>query len=250
MKTCFIYQPQGTGDIIFIQKIIHHYKSLGYKIVFPLYPYFIWLKEYLAQDLVEFPMLGADRTIQEPFENSDRFFYLMGSTYALFRKPVHAVDFVYLSCGPATMEREEMMTAKYSVAEVSYDNWQNYVNIKRNYEKENRLFYEVLGLRDGVEYTLINESSSSEKLDIAPVGNSVYMKQIEGYTVFDWITVIEKCSRLITIDTSVPIIAEVYMPNTVPCHLINRYSPPTFVDLPKIFKLNWQYCITPEDIVI
>lgn len=250
MKTCFIYQPQGTGDIIFIQKIIHHYKSLGYKIVFPLYPYFIWLKEYLAQDLVEFPMLGADRTIQEPFENSDRFFYLMGSTYALFRKPVYAVDFVYLSCGPATMEREEMMTAKYSVAEVSYDNWQNYVNIKRDYEKENRLFYEVLGLRDGVEYTLINESSSSEKLDIAPVGNSVYMKQIEGYTVFDWITVIEKCSRLITIDTSVPIIAEVYMPNTVPCHLINRYDPPTFVDLPKIFKLNWQYCITPEDIVI
>jgi len=251
MKTCFIYQPQGVGDIIFIQKVIHHYKSLGYKIVWPLYPYFIWLKEYLAQDGVEFPLLGGDRKIFEPFENSEKFFYLMGSTYALFRKPVVALDFIYLSCGPATLDAEEMMTAKYSVADVDYTDWQDYVKINRNLEKEHELFYNVLGLRDNEPYTLINEYCSSHRVDINPVGNSVYMKTIPGYTAFDWITVIERCSRLITMDTSVPILAEVFMPRETPCHLLNRYTPATFVDLPKIFtRHNWQFCITPEDIKI
>jgi hypothetical protein len=77
------------------------------------------------------------------------------------------------------------------------------------------------------------------------------MKTIPGYTAFDWITVIERCSRLITMDTSVPILAEVFMPRETPCHLLNRYTPATFVDLPKIFtRHNWQFCITPEDIKI
>jgi hypothetical protein len=250
--TCFVYQPQGTGDIIFIQKIIHHYKSLGYKIIFPLFEYFGWLRPYLAQEGVEFPLLSNDRKIMEPFWASDIFYYLMGSTWALFRKPVVAVDFIYLSCGPSTLDNdEEMMTSKYKVSDVDWDNWQDFVKINRNLEKEHELFYDVLGLKDGDEYTLINENCSSHRIDIDPVGNSVYMKNIPGYTVFDWITVIEKCSRLITIDTSVPILAEVYMPKHVPCHLLNRYDPPSFVDLPKIFtRLNWQYCTTPEEIVI
>lgn len=251
MKTCFIYQPQGIGDIIFIQKIVSHYKQLGYKIVWPLYPYFGWLRTYLAQEGVEFPLLSNDRKIDEPFEHSDQFHYLMGSAYAIFRKPVHALDFVYLSCGPATLLDEEMMTSKYSVADVSYDGWQDHVKINRNLEREHELFYNVLGLKDGDEYTLINEFCSSHRIDIKPVGNSVYITNIPGYNLFDWLTVLERCSRLITIDTSLPILAEVYLPKGVPCHLLNRYTPPSFVDLPKIFtRLDWQLCITPDDIVI
>jgi hypothetical protein len=174
----------------------------------------------------------------------------MGSTYALFRKPVVAVDFVYLSCGPSTLDNDEMMTGKYSVADVDHDNWQTYVNLNRNLEKEHSLFYDVLGLKDDVPYTLINENCSSHRVDVQPVGSSVYLSTIPGYTLFDWIGVIEKCSRLITVDTSLPHLAEVYLPKHIPCHLLNRYTPASFVDLPKIFKLNWQYCITPADIKI
>jgi hypothetical protein len=238
------------GDIIFIQKVIHHYKELGYNIIFPLYPYVAWIRPYLKQDGVSFPLLSPARTIMEPFEFSDQYHYLMGSTYALFRKPVWGHGFVYLSCGPATLLNEEMMTAKYSVADVDYENWQDYVNINRDMEKENKLFYDVLHLRDNVPYTLICETCSSHRIDIDPVGNTVYMKAIPGFTVLDWISVIEKCTRLITIDTSIPHLAEVFLPKNVPCHLLNRYTPPSFVDLPQIFKLDWQYCITPEDIKI
>jgi len=249
MKTCLIYQPQGTGDIIFIQKIIHEYKKKGYKIIHPLYPYFIWIKQYLNQDDVEFPMLSGDRKILEPFEHSDEYYYLMGSTNALFRKPVYGLDFVYISAGPPSLIKEEMMTAKYSVAEVDYTDWQKFVKINRDPAKEDELFYNVLGLKDDTEYTLINEFCSSHRIDVEPIGISVYMSNIPGYTLFDWIKVIEKCSRLVTIDTSLPILAEVFLPTNVPCHLINRYHPATFVDLPKIFtRLNWQYCTFPEQI--
>jgi hypothetical protein len=250
MKTCFIYQPSGIGDIVFIQKIAQHYKNTGYKVVWPLYPYVAWIKPYLEQDGIEFPLLGYDRKIMEPFDHSDQFYYLMGSTYALFRKPVVAVYFVYLSCGPSTLDNDEMMTGKYSVADVDHDNWQTYVNLNRNLEKEHSLFYDVLGLKDDVPYTLINENCSSHRVDVQPVGSSVYLSTIPGYTLFDWIGVIEKCSRLITVDTSLPHLAEVYLPKHIPCHLLNRYTPASFVDLPKIFKLNWQYCITPADIKI
>ena len=250
MKTCFIYQPQGTGDIIFTQKIAHHYRSLGYKIVWPLFEYFGWLRPYLAHPDFSFPLLSNDRKIMEPFENSDRFYYLMGSTYAIFRKPVHSYDFVYLSLGPASMEFDEMMTSKYSVADIDFDNWQKYVKLNRNKLKEDDLFYNVLKLTDNSEYVLINENCSSHKINIPPVQGkqNIYIKNVPGYTVFDWIKVIENCQRLITVDTSIPIIADVFMPDHIPRHCINRYAPPTFVDLPKIFKKNWQFCITADDI--
>ncbi len=250
MRTCFIYQPQGIGDIIFIQKVAAHYRSLGYKIVWPLFEYFSWLIPYLMKDHYSFPLMSNDRKIMEPFDNSDKFYYLMGSTHAIFRKPVHAFDFVYVSCGPASMEMDEMMTSKYDVAEVDYTNWQDYVKLNRNHAKECELFYEVLGLKDDTVYTLANEYCSSHRITIPPVGKTVYMEPTQGFTLFDWIKVIEKCSRLITIDTSTPYLAEVFMPKHIPCHLINRYIPPSFVDLPKIFNLNWQYCLYTNELSI
>jgi hypothetical protein len=251
MKTCFIYQPQGVGDIVFIQKIVHHYKNLGYKIVFPLFEFYSWMIPYLKTPRVSFPLMNNDRSLKDEFAFSDQFYYLMGSTDALFRKPVIADNFIYLSCGPSTTERDQMMTGKYSAADVDYQNWQSYVKLNRNEDKENKLFYDLLGLKDDTEYTLINQSCSSHNIDIGPVSNnSIYMTELPGYTVFDWLKVLEKCSRLITVDTSVPILAEVYLPKTTPCHLINRYTPPSFVDLPKIFKLNWQYCLYPDEIKI
>jgi hypothetical protein len=251
MKTCFIYQPQGIGDIIFIQKIVHQYKKLGYKIVFPLFEYYSWIIPYLEQKNISFPLINNDRTLKGTFEFSDQFYYLMGSTNAVFRKPIISEDFIYLSCGPSTTERNHMMTGKYAAADVDYQNWQDYVKINRNSEKENNLFYNILDLKDDSVYTLINKSCSSHNIDVPPVnGKTIYMQELEGYSVFDWIKVIEKCSRLITVDTSVPILAEVYLPKHIPCHLINRYYPPNFVDLPKIFKLDWQYCLYPNEVSI
>jgi hypothetical protein len=249
MRTCFIYQPQGVGDIVFIQKIVHHYRKLGYKIVFPLFEFYSWIIPYLQGPNISFPLINNDRTLKDSFEFSEQFYYLMGSTNALFRKPVISDEFIYLSCGPSTTERNDMMVGKYSAADVDHQDWQKYVKLNRNTDKENNLFYNILDLKDDTEYTLINQNCSSHYIDIPPpLGKTIYMTELEGYSVFDWIKVIEKCSRLITVDTSVPILAEVYLPKNIPCHLISRYMPPSFVDLPKIFRLDWQYCLYPNEI--
>lgn len=250
MKTCFIYQPSGVGDILFCQKIAKHYRDMGYKVVWPLYQWFEWMKPYIEDEYISHPILSNERKILEPFEHSEQFFYLMCSTNALFRAPVVAADFIYLSLGPATLSASELMTAKYSVADVQYEHWQRYVKINRDYQKENDLFYNVLGLNDDSQYTFINEHCSTHKIDIQNLDNSVRMQVIPGFTGLDWIKVIEKASRLITIDTSVAHLAEIFLPYHVPCYLINRYNPPSFVDLHKIFKLNWNFCVSPDDIII
>lgn len=248
MKTCLILQPFGVGDIIFLQKVAKVWREKGYKVIWPIVQHYHWVRDYLADDQIEYPLLTNDRQELEPFEFSEEFFFLMKSEHALFRAPVIGLDFVYLSCGPATLKWEEMMTAKYFVSGVDYNGWQDYVKITRNLEKESQLF-NILGLNDGEPYTLINENASCTHIDIPyDLGKSIKLQTIPGFSLFDWSTVIEKCSRLITIDTSLCHLAEVVLPKDTPCHLLNRYNPPHFVDLPTIFKLNWQYCITPGEL--
>jgi len=249
MKSCFVYQPQGLGDIIFVQKIVHHYKSLGYRIIFPIIEHYKWAIPYFEQSNVEFVVLTNDRKVIEPFEHSDQITYLMQSTDALFRRPVHALDFVYLSCGPSTIDSNEMMTSKYAVSDVDYNDWQKYVKINRNIETEYKLFYDILGLSDGEKYTLINEKSSSEHISIndAP-GKNMLINLIFLPSFFDWIMVIKNASRIITIDTSICYLAEVYCSKNIDCYIINRYNTPSFVDLPKIFKLPWKYCLNSGEV--
>lgn len=251
MQTCFIYQPSGIGDILFCQKIAKHYRGLGYKVVWPIYQYFEWLRPYLEDKDIDYPILHNERKILETFDNCDQFFYLMGSVNALFRAPVIAQDFIYLSLGPSTLHVYDMMTSKYKIPNLPFYNWQSYVDIRRNYDREDNLFYNILGLQDNQKYTLINQNSSISSVEIPEFGHTVYMEKIPDDNLFDWIKVIENCSRLITIDTGVVYLAERYLSKNTPCHMISRYKEnPTFNDLPQILSLNWQYCLGVHDIVI
>jgi len=251
MKTCLIYQPQGIGDILFCQKIAKHYRALGYKIIWPLFDSFAWLAPYLEEENISYPTINSDRTIREKFEHCDQFQYLMGSTNALFQAPVIAKDFIYLSLGPATLDWTTIMTAKYNIAQIPFVNWASYVNIKRNLERENYLFSEILNLKEDDEYTLINKHSSLGSIDVKIPGKSVYIEKVPNDNLFDWIKVIEKCSRFISIDTGSVYLAEAYMPRSVPCHMVSKsIHNEFFVDVQRIMTLNWQYCITPDQLII
>jgi len=239
MKSCFIYQPHGIGDILFVQKIVHHYKSLGYRIIFPIIDYYKWAIPYLVQDNVEFVVFTNDRQIIEPFDYSEQIKYFMKAP-VLFEKPVHTFDFVYLHCGFSSFDENQLMRSKYSMSEVDYNNWQSYVNINRNYEKENEL-YIALGLHDGDVYTLINEHSSGRSIEINAPGKVVKMFNVDGYTLFDWIKVIEKANQIITIDTSIAYLVELYANKDIPWRMISRYTPTKFLDIPEILSNNWKY---------
>jgi len=248
MKSCFIYQPHGIGDILFVQKIVHYYKTLGYKIIFPIIEYYQWAIPYLAQENVEFPIFTNDRQIIEPFEHSDQIDYLMKATGALFRRPVHALDFVYLPCGASTLDyKNDLMKSKYTVCDMDHSNWQNYIKINRNYEKENELYYR-LGLRENDEYILVNEHSSGQHVEINPPGRIIKMSTISGYSFFDWIKVIENASRVLTIDTSLVYLVEIFAKPDIKCDMISRYNPIEFLDVPDILSRPWKYYSNANDI--
>lgn len=83
--------------------------------------------------------------------------------------------------------------------------WRNFP-IKRNLEKEHQIIAD-LGL-DGEGYTFINEMYGSEavgsgSIKIPKKGKTVTLFRKNGYTLFDWLGVLEKCSSYHTVDTSV-----------------------------------------------
>ena len=60
MKTCLIIQPAGLGDIFFCQKIATHYsKNLGFKVIWPVYEHFLYIKDYIKNDGI--PPAQTDR---------------------------------------------------------------------------------------------------------------------------------------------------------------------------------------------
>ena len=54
MKTILIKQPAGFGDIMFCLKIAKHYIDKGLKVIWPVIPEYVYIKEYVHIDGLEF----------------------------------------------------------------------------------------------------------------------------------------------------------------------------------------------------
>ena len=98
---------------------------------------------------------------------------------------------------------------------IDFSDWKDYFQFERNLEKENDLYYNVLGLKDDSEFVFINnlyntdikdcEILSPENCDL-PV---VELKIIDGFTLFDWCKVLEKAKSVFTINTSINYLIDV-----------------------------------------
>ena len=77
-RTLFISQPHGIGDILFIQKIILHYASLGFQVVVPIWDKLSWMLYYiLPYENVEYPLLSVKNGVYTGnFKFADIFFFL------------------------------------------------------------------------------------------------------------------------------------------------------------------------------
>ena len=54
MNTCIINQPAGLGDIFFSMKIAKYMVDLGYEVIWPVIPNFLYLKEYIIEKNINF----------------------------------------------------------------------------------------------------------------------------------------------------------------------------------------------------
>jgi len=206
MKSCLIKQPAGLGDVFFLQKLAHVYREKGYKIIWPVRDDIFWVSEYIPD--VEWYKMSDDFPGKEWFQYTG-----FGSSENFVYIDTFTADVVNRS--NPMMSGTRMMSGKYRMVGLDHTDWGKYFKFNRNTEKENELYYDVLGLKDDSEYVYVNDitstdlrktSSMAEKsYDCPVVENKIY----EGFSLFDWIKVWENAKEIHTQPTAMCFILDV-----------------------------------------
>ena len=200
MKPCLIKQPAGIGDVFFCQKIARVMMQNGYQIIWPLRPDIYWIKDYIKD--IDFP------TTDDDFIGKDIYDRGAGA--------VVEENGAFISTATADMTHNDgkIMSSKYSMVGLDYSDWQEYFKFDRNFEKEDDLYYNVLGLKDDSEFVFINNLYNENRdCDLLKPENydlpAVELQYIDGFTLFDWCKVFEKAKSVYTINTSLNYIIDV-----------------------------------------
>lgn len=201
MKPCIIKQPAGIGDVFFCQKIARVMMSKGYQIIWPLRPDITWIGNYIKD--IDFPSLNDDflgKDIYEQFAG-----YIIEDN----------VSFISIATADLTHNDGKIMSSKYSMLGMEYEDWLEYFKFERDLDKENDLYYNVLNLKDDSEFVFINNLYNTDIHDSQLFSPEQFnlpvieLKIIDGFTLFDWIKVLEKAKKIHTINTSINYIIEV-----------------------------------------
>lgn len=200
MKPCLIHHPAGIGDIFYLQSVARKYISMGYDVVWPIKDKLMWMAEYIpdinfVSENSEFPLKqywGQDAVIVTP-----QYAYL-----GIMRPHLWGIG------------DSLIMSSKYSVLGWDSNVWRDNFKYNRNKEKEDELYYNVLGLRDDSEYVYVNqfyntENKTHELFDEKVFDYPIVLNQIiDGFTPFDWCKVFENAKEIYTRPTSISFIID------------------------------------------
>lgn len=173
----------------------------GYEVIWPLRPDIHWIQKYIKD--INFP------TTDDDFIGKDIYDRGAGAVVE------EGGAFISPATADMTHNDGKIMSSKYSMVGLDHSDWQDYFKFERNFDKEDDLYYNVLGLKDDSEFVFINnlyntdirdsELLSPENYDL-PV---VELKIMEGFTLFDWCKVLEKAKSVFTINTSINYLIDV-----------------------------------------
>lgn len=204
MKPCIIKQPAGVGDVFFLQKIAHMYRHSGHEIIWPLCDNIFWISEYIS-----------DITWYKLSE------WMMDSRSKIFNYAgfVDNEEVVYIDCSTAdrtfNTDPTRIMSAKFGLVGFDHTDWGNYFKFNRKKDKEDELYYDVLGLKDDSEYSYVNDIVHTDIRKTGRLGNIEYEypvvdnRIVEGFTLFDWSKVLINAKEIHTIPTAVCFIVDV-----------------------------------------
>jgi len=194
----FINQFQGIGDILFCEPIARHYYNNGEnEIYWVILDEFLWLKEY-----IEYINFIPKSQSNFNFENSK-----MGFNGEFFLLPLRFANPLYRNLQLHDYsDQYHCMLDKYRLLGLNINLWKT-LKLKRNLEKENNLIKE-LNIKN--EYNLINNNWSDGILNIEENNGleNIYMRYIKGYTLVDWLSVIENSTNIYTASTSIVYLLE------------------------------------------
>jgi len=201
MDYVLIKQPSGLGDIFYIQKIVCkvNEKYEPTQIIWPLCDEYYKVKDYfILPKNINFvneneDFLGKDlyQSEEQNIIKNDQFIYmpLQYSHFALY----------------GGMWRY-IMQAKYEIVGLTCEDWDQYVTLNRNLHKEDELFNKKINFSG--PYNVINKHWGAGtpliRTDINIESNLplIEVNYEQGYTLFDWIKILQNAQTVHTIETS------------------------------------------------
>jgi hypothetical protein len=214
-KKLLIDQPAGIGDILFIQKIVKTY-SEEYQIDHPVKDSISWITKYVPGTMTKDECSG-------PYDKV-----------------------LYLETADRNYSKSKIMEAKYKLAQVDMTDFMDYIEIHRDEEMEGRLYEAIAPIKP---YRLVcpwygtpeKGSSGMFKIDI-PHSNTIHnvvMNLRDGYTLFDWLRVIEEAEEIYTTDSAIMFLIEKYACKAKKLVAYSRRSSASEVDY--LFRKPWEH---------
>lgn len=148
MKTALIKQPVGLGDVFYLQKFASILKENGYQVILPLRDDVFWISDYVKG--VSFCKLSDDFPGKE---------YYYSGQFAMEKD-----NFLFLSPDGFQLPGKRIMESKYLLIDSSDSDWFDYFCFERNIDKENELYYNVLGLTDNTDFVFIRNGQCRPKI--------------------------------------------------------------------------------------
>lgn len=248
-KIGLIYQPCGLGDILFLQKVAHLMKEDGYEVWWPVVHELKWLSNYIP----DFNWVSWDDDNEKisgpPLPESCQFPY---KEKYIHGAPSEIKDNLFFFQGFG--DYHPVMSGKYDHISVDWKDWASYIKFKRNKDKEDKLFYDVLGLKDGEEYVFVNRTFATRPHvmydERIPIDESfhqckvVELNILPEYSIFDWCKVFCNADKIYTMDTSLVILfesPEIY--DIIKQKALVMYHRPwgSWSELNYLFNLPWKY---------
>lgn len=195
MKPVIIKQTRGLGDILFCQKIAYHYIEQNRPVLWPVHQTYEYIAEYFT----------APTFIYEGTDFPFKAHYLSCGYGQIF--DIEECTIVCLD--GASAPDAGVMRAKYKLVNLDYSDWVNYVQINRNFKREQELL-ERLGLTKNSEFVFVNRQygsppdccSTNNYFKIESTLPTIELQYFEGVRAFDWMGVFELAKEIYTVDTS------------------------------------------------
>jgi hypothetical protein len=201
-KPVLINQRAGFGDIIFCQKIARKLIEKGYDVIWPVVPLYAYLSEYIPD--INFATYDANMQFKAEIDQCDNI--IQNGKINEFEK-CYVVDVAHSNTGIGWGG----MTSKYTACNLDFKDWDQYVPIKRNREREQKLL-DYLNIKPGDKFALVNRSFGTPGQSspvwvnqrVKPTTDIpiIEIKQLGFDRIFDWMGAFELATEIHTVETS------------------------------------------------
>lgn len=231
-KICLIRQPAGIGDIFFCQKIAKLYANNGYQVIWPVLNEFSSIKDYIKHPNIFFVNENEDFPLKNLYQGGGTdVIQIDGNIYL----PIQHFDRHY--------PNQSVMYSKYKKLNIDYSDWVNFFDFQRNITKEDELkkIMNVSGDYNFVNRQYGSPPHSQNCIHMTDYENSIEMKYVEGYTIFDWIGIILGAKHIYTAETSLLyILKKLGLTNVT---VYSKHNPPNYFHVSELFPKEWNYIL-------